>query len=100
MTYTLKLYAVDEVSDRERQAAVQRFKKALDSTLGDASLVLPVYRAYRRIVAAYGEAPGPDTLTDAQQQVFDQWQAAESAAVAAAFGTHRYMGDAHFEIEA
>lgn len=100
MTYTLKLYAVDDVSDRERQAAVQRFKKALDSTLGDAGLVLPVYRAYRRIVAAYGEAPAPDTLTDAQQQVFDQWQAAESAAVAAAFGTHRYMGDAHFEIEA
>jgi len=100
MTYTLKLYAVDEVSDRERQAAVQRFKKALDSTLGDASLVLPVYSAYRRIVAAYGEAPAPDILTDAQQQVFDQWQAAESAAVAAAFGSHRYMGDAHFEIEA
>ena len=100
MSYTLKLYAFEDVSDRERQAAEQRFRKALDATLGDAGLVLPVYRAYRRIVATYGDAPAPDTLTDAEQQVFDQWQAAESAAVTAAFGPNRYMGEAHFEIQA
>jgi len=100
VSYTLKLYAFEDVSDRERQAAEQRFRKALDATLGDASLVLPVYRAYRRIVATYGDAPAPDTLTDAEQQVFDQWQAAESAAVTAAFGPNRYMGEANFEIQA
>lgn len=100
MSYTLKLYAFEDVSDQERQAAEQRFRKALDTTLGDACLVLPVYRAYRRIVATYGDAPAPDTLTDAEQQVFDQWQAAETAAVTAAFGPNRYMGEAHFEIQA
>jgi hypothetical protein len=61
--------------------------------------VLPVYSAYRQMVTIYGEAPAPDLLTEAQQQVFDQWQAAEQAAVTAAFGPHRYMGDAHFEIQ-
>ncbi|MFC5520112.1 hypothetical protein [Polaromonas jejuensis] len=100
MSYSLKLYAFEDASDRERRDAEQRFRKALDETLGDASLVAPVYTAYRRIVATYGDAPAPDTLTDAEQQVFDQWQAAESAAITAAFGPHRYMGDAQFEIEA
>lgn len=100
MSYTLKLYTYEDVSDRERQTAEQRFRAALDDTLGDASLVLPVYGAYRRMVAIYGDAPAPDTLTDAEQQVFDQWQAAESAAVTAAFGPNRYMGEAHFEIQA
>ena len=100
MSYTLKLYTDEDVSDRERQAAEQRFRTALDDALGDASLVLPVYGAYRRMLATYGEAPAPDTLSDAEKQVFDQWQAAESAAVTAAFGPNRYMGEAYFEIQA
>ena len=100
MSCTLKLYTDENVSDRERQAAEQRFRAALNDTLGDASLVLPVYGAYRRMLATYGEAPAPDTLSDAEKQVFDQWQAAESAAVTAAFGPNRYMGEAYFEIQA
>ena len=100
MSYTLKLYAFEDVSDQERQAAEQRFRKALDTALGDACLVLPIYRAYQRIVATYGDAPAPDTLTEAEQQVFNQWQAADTAAVTAAFGPNRYMGEAHFEIQA
>ena len=100
MSYTLKLYTDEDVSDRERQAAEQRFRAALNDTLGDAGLVLPVYGAYRRMLATYGEAPAPDTLSDAEKQVFDQWQAAESAAVTAAFGPNRYMGEAYFEIQA
>lgn len=98
LSYSLTLYAFEDATDQERRDAEKRFRKALDEALGDASLVLPVYQAYRRIVAAYGEAPAPDTLTDAEQQVFDQWQATESAALAAALGPHRYMGDAQFEI--
>ncbi|MDQ3060616.1 MAG: hypothetical protein M3R45_14035 [Pseudomonadota bacterium] len=99
MSYRLKLFAFEEASEGERQAAEQRFRQALDAALGDASLVAPVYRAYRHIVATYGEAPAPETLTEAQQQVFDQWQAAEAAAVTAAFGPHRYLEEAYFEIE-
>jgi hypothetical protein len=99
VSYRLKLYASEEVSSQDRLAAEQRFRHALDDALGDANLVAPIYRAYRQIVAIYGEAPGPDLLTDAQQQVFDHWQAAELAAVTAAFGPHRYLEEAYFEIQ-
>ena len=98
MTYSLTLFDADDATIEHRAAAEQRFRHALDTTLGDESLVAPVYTAYRRIVATYGESPDPDVLTDAERAIFDQWQEAETAAVAAAFGTHRYMGDAMFEI--
>ena len=98
MSYTLRLYAFEDATPEQLQAAELRFRQALDETLGDASLVLPVSRAHRPIVGLAGEAPAPDTLTDAEQQVFDQWQAAESAAVTAAIGPQRHMGEAQFEI--
>jgi hypothetical protein len=97
MTYALILYEPD-VSDAQRREAEQRFRRALEETLGDPVLVAPVYKAYLRIVGAYGDTPDPDSLTDAERAVFDQWQAAETAAVAAAFGPNRYMGDAMYEI--
>ena len=98
MAYSLTLYDADGVTDTQRREAEQRFRRALEGTLGDASLVAPVYRAYQRIAATYGEQPDLDTLTDAERAIFEQWQAAETAAVAAAFGSHRYMGDAMYEI--
>lgn len=98
MSYALILYEPD-VSDAQRREAEQRFRHALEQTLGDAELVAPVYRAYQRIVATYGETPDPDSLSDAERAVFEQWQAAETAAVAAAFGPNRYMGDAMYEIK-
>ena len=97
MTYSLILYEPD-VSDAQRREAEQRFRRALEETLGDAVLVAPVYKAYLLIVGTYGDTPDPDSLTDAERAVFDQWQAAETAAVAAAFGPNRYMGDAMYEI--
>jgi hypothetical protein len=57
-----------------------------------------MYTAYLRIVGTYGDTPDPDSLTDAERAVFDEWQAAEAAGVAAAFGPNRYMGDAMYEI--
>jgi hypothetical protein len=98
MTYSLVFYDAEGASDAQRREAEQRFRLALESTLGDAVLVAPVYRAYLRIVAEYGDSPAPDALTDAERAIFDQWQAAETAAVAAAFGPNRYMGDAMYEI--
>jgi hypothetical protein len=98
MTYSLVLYDADGVSDGQRREAERRFRDALESTLGDADLVVPVYQAYLHIIAAHGDAPDPQSLTDAERAIFDQWQAAETAAVAAAFGAHRYMGDAMYEI--
>jgi hypothetical protein len=97
MTYSLILYEAD-VSDTERRQAEQRFRRALEETLGDADLVGPVYTAYLRIVGTYGDTPDPESLSDAERAIFEQWQAAETAAVAAAFGPNRYMGDAMYEI--
>ena len=98
MAYSLILYEAD-VPDAQRREAEQRFRRTLEETLGDAELVAPVYTAYLRIVGVYGDAPDPDSLTDAERAIFEQWQAAETAAVAAAFGPNRYMGDAMYEIK-
>lgn len=98
MSYTVKILDSDDTPEAQRREAEQRFRTALEDALGDAGLVAPVYRAYLRIVAEYGEQPAPEVMTDAERAIFEQWQAAETAAVAAAFGTHRYMGDAMYEI--
>lgn len=98
MSYTLTLFDADGASEAQRRAAEQRFRHVLEETLGDARLVAPVYTAYLQIVATYGEVPAPDALTDAEREIVEQWQAAETAAVAAVFGPHRYMGDAMYEI--
>lgn len=98
MTYTLTIFDADGVAQTQRREAELRFRRALEESLGDAGLVAPVYTAYLRIVATYGEVPPADALTDAERAVFEQWQAAETAAVVATFGPHRYMGDAMYEI--
>ena len=98
MSYFLKLFDADGASETQHREAEQRFRQAMDETLGDESLVAPVYIAYQRIVGSYGETPDLDSLTDAERSIFEQWQAAEAAAVAAAFGPNRYMGDAMYEI--
>ncbi|MES3001538.1 MAG: hypothetical protein V4787_12670 [Pseudomonadota bacterium] len=97
MTYQIKLFEAD-VSPEELRAAEQRFRDALEDSLGAPELVGPVYLAYQRLTGIYGEQPDIDTLTEAEKLVFEQWQAAELAAVAAAFGPNRYMGDAMYEI--
>jgi hypothetical protein len=98
MPYTLTLFDSDDATPVQRRAAEQRFRQALAASLGDEALVAPMYSAYRRIVAIYGEVPAPDSLSDAERAVCEQWQVAELAAVAAAFGPQRYMGDAMYEI--
>lgn len=98
MSYTLTLIDADGATPAQLREAEQRFRRTLEAALGDASLVAPVYAAYLRIVAAYGEQPAPDVLTEAEREIFEQWQAAATAAVAATFGPHRYMGDAMYEI--
>jgi hypothetical protein len=99
MHYTVRIFHSDEVTEGERAAAAQRFRAALEAELGDASLVLPVYRAYLKLLQAHGEHARPWDLAPAEQLLADQWEAAELAATRAAFGAERYMGDAHFELE-
>lgn len=98
MQYTLKILDSDDASPQQKREAEARFRKALEESLGDAALVLPIYRAYQRLVAVYGETPDADLLTDAEREIFNSWQAAETTAVAEAFGPNRYMGDAMYEI--
>ena len=100
MGYTLKIFSPDDVSEDQRQQAEQRFRDALESTLGDESLVLPVYQAYLCLLQTHGDSARPWPITPAEQLLADQWEAAELAATQAAFGLHRYMGDAHFELSA
>ena len=97
MTYRLRLFEAD-ASPEQLRAAEQRFRQALEATLGSAELVLPMHAAYQRIVLTYGEAPDAELLSDAENLILTQWREAETAAVSAAFGTHRYMGDAMYEI--
>ena len=98
MGYKLKIFAPEDVTQAERQNAEERFRYALENSLGDESLVLPVYQAYLRLLQAHGDNPRPWPITPAEQLLADQWEAAELAATQAAFGVHRYMGDAQFEL--
>lgn len=99
MHYTVKIFHSEDVSDAERADAVRRFRSALETALGDASLVAPVYRAYLRLLQIHGDHARPWDLDPAEQLLAEQWEAAELAATQAAFGAERYMGDAHFELE-
>jgi hypothetical protein len=98
MAYVLKIFAAEDVSDAERQAADLRFRHALEEALGSADLVAPVLRAYRRLLSQHADQERPWPITDAEQLLVDQWEAAETAAIRAAFGADRYMGDADFEL--
>ena len=97
MPYRLKLYEAD-VSPEELAAAERRFRDALEEVLGSEDMVLPVHAAYQRIVGMHGEQFDEEVLSDSERMVFTQWREAELAAVAAAFGPNRYMGDAMYEI--
>ncbi|MEP6792629.1 MAG: hypothetical protein ABI907_14770 [Ramlibacter sp.] len=97
MAYSLRLFDADSTEAQHREAE-QRFRAALEESLGHESLVLPVHSAYLRIVATYGDSPDADALTDAEREIFSQWQSAEAAALSATFGPNRYMGDAMYEI--
>ena len=98
MSYTLTLVGAEDASEADRRAAEQRYRRALDDALGDASLVVPTYRAWLGIVARHGDSPDVSALTDPERDVLELWQAAESAAITAAFGPHRYLDEAWFEI--
>jgi len=100
MPYLLKIFTADEVTDTQRELAVKRFRAALDRALGDERLVVPCYQAYLRLFQQYSEHPRPWPISAAEQSLAEQWEAAELAATQAAFGVHRYLGDADFEIQA
>ncbi|MES2414161.1 MAG: hypothetical protein V4614_10190 [Pseudomonadota bacterium] len=98
MTYTLRIFTAEDVSPAERTQAEKRFRFALEASLGDATLVLPAYLAYLRLVQLYGTLERPWPMSDEEHLLAGHWETAELAATQAAFGVDRYMGDAEFEI--
>ncbi|MES2954044.1 MAG: hypothetical protein V4711_01245, partial [Pseudomonadota bacterium] len=76
MNYSVRIFHSEDVSPAEREAAAQRFRAALEASLGDASLVAPVYRAWLRLLQAHGEDARPWDLSPAEQVLADQWEAA------------------------
>ena len=98
MAYLLKIFSADDVTEADRELAAQRFRTTLADALGDEELVLPCYAAYRKLFLQYADHPRPWPVSPAEQLLTEQWEAAELAATQAAFGVHRYLGDADFEI--
>lgn len=98
MNYVLTLHAPDGDSPEARRQAERRFCQVLEETLGDASLVVPVFAAVQRIQARYGQAPDTEALTAEERTVFELWQQAEAAAMAAVFGLHRHLDEGGYEI--
>ncbi len=98
MTIGVVMVGAQDASQAQQMDAVRRFKQALEDALGDPALLRPVYGAYVQLRAIYGETPDLERLTDAEQLIYEQWQGAESAAVVAALGPHRYLEEPRFEI--
>ena len=98
MTIRVVMVGAEEASQVQRNAAVQRFTQALEDALGGPELVAAVYGANVQLRAIYGETPDLERLTDAERTIFEQWQTAETAALVAALGPHRYLEEPQFEI--
>jgi hypothetical protein len=99
MTICITMVGAEEATTKQRDAGVQRFTSALEEALGGAEMVAAVYAAYVQLRAAYGETPDLPRLTDAERTIFEQWQGAETAAVVAALGPHRYLEEPQFDIQ-
>jgi len=98
MTYTLRLFVSDDTSPAQRQAAERMFRQALEHSLGDADLVAPVYAAHQRIAAQHGESPDMEALSVDERTLFEHWQLAEAAALAAVWGPYRSLDEGSYEI--
>ena len=98
LTFTVRIFCADDVSEAQRELAAERFRAALEQALGDANLVWSCYSAYLKLFQQHGDYSRPWPVTSAEQVLIDQWEAAELAATQTAFGVHRYLGDADFEI--
>ncbi|MDN5251098.1 hypothetical protein QWJ17_06360 [Betaproteobacteria bacterium LSUCC0117] len=98
MNYRIRIHAPEGVSDAERQEAERRFEAALIANLGSGDLIAPVYQMFRQLIVIYGETPDMESMTASERDIFESWQIAETAAMAAAFGTHRYLDEGGFEL--
>jgi hypothetical protein len=90
MAYRIKIHTPEGVSEAQRIAAEARFRDALVANLGSDEMIAPVYAMYRQLDV--------ESMTESERAVFESWQLAETAAMIAAFGTHRYLDEGGFEL--
>ena len=98
MVFQVSMVGAEGATAQQTREAIARYVAALEDALGSSELVAPVYGAYVRLRAVYGETPDLDALPDAERMIYQQWQGAETLALAAALGPHRYLEEPQFEI--
>ncbi len=98
MVFQVSMVGAEGASAQQMREAVARYVAALEDALGSPELVAPVYGAYVHLRSVYGETPDLEALTDAERMIYAQWQGAETLALAAALGPHRYLDEPQFEI--
>ena len=98
MVFQVSMVGAEGANPQQMQEAIDRYVCALENALGGPELLAPVYAAYVRLRAVYGETPDLEALTDAERMIYEQWQGAETLALVAALGPHRYLDEPQFEI--
>ncbi|GLS12843.1 MULTISPECIES: hypothetical protein [Hydrogenophaga] len=98
MTYQLKLYVPEGASPADTAQAEARFRAALESVLGDAAMVWPVYAAVQRIRMTHGDPPDSEALSVDERTVVELWAQAETAALEAVWGPHRHLDEGGYDI--
>ena len=98
MTIRIAMVGAQDATELQQRDAVRRFTLGLEEALGGPEMVAAVYAAYVQLRGVYGETPHLESLTDAERMIFEQWQGAETLALAAALGPHRYLEEPQFEI--
>lgn len=92
------MVGAEGASAQQVREAIGRYVSALEEALGGPDMLAPVYAAYVRLRTVYGETPDLAALTDAERMIYEQWQGAETQALVAALGPHRYLEEPLFEI--
>ncbi|HAJ12664.1 MAG: hypothetical protein WCZ20_04570 [Hydrogenophaga sp.] len=96
--YRVRLHTPDGGSASTRQQAERAFARALDASLGDPAMVLPVYHAVQRIRVMHGDPPDSEALGNDERMLYEHWLQAESAALEAVWGPHRHLDEGGYEI--
>lgn len=98
MAIRIQMVGAHDASAQQQREAMARYTSALEDALGGTAMVPLVYGAYVQLRAVYGETPQLESLTDAERMIFEQWQQAETQALVAALGPHRYLEEPQFDI--
>lgn len=87
------------ISGRDKDEAVNLYKKAIERELGGKQAAAEAARDYQRLMEKYEEYPLPDEATNAEAVIAGRWAEADKAGQRAAFaGWAGDPGPANFEV--